>query len=96
MDNETIEKPSASDTMNSLVRCALCAFWGKNDEQDWLSVDGAKFCAHPTVANAYEQKTIKQNSVVCFYEGGCTGELCTMPDFGCVNFSPNRCIYQKK
>jgi len=89
MNKQTNETTDQRDNLNSLVRCGDCKFWGEDDEQDWLNVSEAKFCTHRMVSNVYADLAYAGDEVCVFPEGGCTGKLCTMPNFGCVHFSPN-------
>ncbi len=72
-------------------KCKNCKFWG--EKKDWFDTqDGidVRFCQHPMVCRPTygkgPQKTMTASGVLTMDEGGCTGELCTGPDFMCRHF----------
>ena len=72
------------------MKCSECNFWERR--HGWL--EGTVYigmCAHQTVCQPTYGKRgnrkMTSDGVLTMDEGGCTGELCTGPDFGCIHFS---------
>lgn len=73
------------------IRCETCKWWGEKVE--WLEkgVD-VRFCQHPMVCQpsygSRNNRTMRIDGVYTCDEGGCTGELITGPEFGCIHGEP--------
>lgn len=78
-----------------LAVCKNCRHWGEALVWfEWRNGVDVRFCQHAMVCqpNYGERSNRKMTAsgVFTMDEGGCTGEFCTGPDFGCRHFSAQR------
>lgn len=102
VSTQTDSTPKASAELSNkgvgcdalLAVCKNCRHWSK--ALDWFDPrDGVevRFCQHAMVCQPShgkrDNRRMTASGVLTMDEGGCTGELCTGPDFGCRHFSAN-------
>jgi hypothetical protein len=79
------------------VTCSSCRFWGEPGKlcQTGHTEDGIQlqYCQHPMVIQPTygkrDNRKMRRDGVSTCDEGGCTGELITGPDFGCIHYQTN-------
>ena len=76
------------------MTCSTCKWWKR---EEWAD-DGVPvgLCQNPMVIQpSYGKKdnhNMRRDGVLTCDEGGCTGELMTGPDFGCVHHTTNNSL----
>jgi hypothetical protein len=74
------------------MNCSTCKWW---TVEGWLKEHGIDVgaCQHPMVIQpsygARGNRIMRRDGVLTCDEGGCTDQLMTGPDFGCIHYATN-------